>query len=84
MGIVRPYMAANKNKVALITGASGGIGYEPALICAKSKAGYQAMMKGKLYVIPGVMNKLLALSTRIMPSRSAVLALSALFSKEQK
>lgn len=49
-----------------------------------AKAGYEAMQKGKLYVIPGLMNKLLAWSTRIVPSRRIVLAVSNLVSKEKK
>jgi short-subunit dehydrogenase len=48
-----------------------------------AQAGYDAMMAGKLYVIPGFLNKLLAFSSRIMPSRRAVLSISALFSKEK-
>jgi short-subunit dehydrogenase len=49
-----------------------------------AKAGFEAMQKGKLYVIPGFLNKLLAFGTRITPSRSLVLAISALVSKEKK
>ncbi|TSJ41063.1 SDR family oxidoreductase [Mucilaginibacter corticis] len=46
-----------------------------------AKAGYAAMQKGKLYVIPGFLNKLLAFSTRITPSRRLILAVSAMISK---
>lgn len=49
-----------------------------------AEAGYKAMQKGSLYVVPGLMNKLLAWSTRIVPSRRVVLAVSNLVSKEKK
>ncbi|MBL4675576.1 MAG: SDR family oxidoreductase [Mucilaginibacter sp.] len=55
-----------------------------ASAAAVAKAGYAAMQKGSFYVIPGVINKLLAFSTRITPSRRLVLAISALVSKEKK
>ena len=51
---------------------------------AVAKAGYEAMMQGKLYVIPGWKNKLLAFSTRIMPSRHAILAISDQVSRSTK
>jgi short-subunit dehydrogenase len=49
-----------------------------------AKAGFAAMQKGHLYVIPGFLNKLLAFGTRITPSRRLVLAISAAISKEKK
>jgi short-subunit dehydrogenase len=49
-----------------------------------AKAGYKAMQKGSLYIVPGFMNKLLAFSSRITPSRRLVLAISAMISKEKK
>ena len=54
---------------------------EPAKV---ANAGYRAMLKGKLYVIPGLLNKLMALGSRMMPSRSLVLAVADSVSKEQK
>lgn len=54
---------------------------DPAYV---AKAGYKAMLQGKLYVIPGLMNKLLALGSKLMPSRRAVLAVAALVSREGK
>jgi uncharacterized protein len=49
-----------------------------------AKAGFKAMMDGKLYIIPGWKNKLLAFSTRILPSRHAILSISYRISKSQK
>ena len=51
---------------------------------AVARAGYKAMMKGRLYVIPGWKNKLLAFSTRLMPSRRAILAISDQISRPSK
>jgi short-subunit dehydrogenase len=42
-----------------------------------ARAGYQAMQQGKLNVIPSWKDKLLALSTRFVPSRRLMLAMSA-------
>jgi len=67
---------AEMNKSAIAQGAQ-------SKAADVAKAGYDAMMSGKLYVIPGFLNKLLAFSTHVMPSRRAVLAISALFSKEK-
>ncbi len=53
---------------------------EPAAV---AKAGYNAMLKGKLYVIPGLTNKLLALGSRLTPSRRLLLAMAAMINKEK-
>jgi hypothetical protein len=37
-----------------------------------AKAGYRAMMAGKDLVIPGLSNKMLALSGRLMPRRAVL------------
>jgi len=42
-----------------------------------ARAGYRAMQQGKLNVIPSWKDKLLALSTRLVPSRRLLLAMSA-------
>ena len=42
-----------------------------------ARVGYQAMQQGKLNVIPSWKDKLLALSTRLVPSRRLMLAMSA-------
>lgn len=47
-------------------------------------AGCNAMMIGRLYVVPGIGNNILALSTRIVPSRRVVLAISNQVSKPKK
>ncbi len=67
---------AEMTKSAIAQGAQS----DPAKV---AQAGYEAMMDGKLYVIPGLMNKLLAFASSVMPSRRAVLAISGLFSKEK-
>lgn len=46
-----------------------------------ARAGYQAMQQGRLGVIPGWRDKLLALGTRLVPSRRLMLAMSALVSR---
>lgn len=44
--------------------------------------GYEAMMKGKLNVVPGRINKLLSFGSRTMPSREILLRISALVNRE--
>jgi len=52
---------------------------DPAKVAS---AGYQAMLKGDLYVIPGFMNRLLAFGSQIMPSRHLILALAGIINRE--
>jgi uncharacterized protein len=47
-----------------------------------AKIGYDAMMKGKLNVVPGWKNKLLSLGSRTMPSREILLRISALVNRD--
>lgn len=49
-----------------------------------ARAGYDAMMRGKLNVVPGWKNKLLALGISLVPSRRLALAMSALVMGEGK
>lgn len=56
-------------KQALITGAASGLGLE---LC-RLLAAFKGMMKGRIRVIPGFSNKLLALALRLLP-RNVMLA----------
>jgi short-subunit dehydrogenase len=49
-----------------------------------AKVGYQGMFAGKLNVVPGLMNSLLAFSTGITPSRRFLLAISTYVMREKK
>ncbi|MBC8083323.1 MAG: hypothetical protein H7Z21_08930, partial [Hymenobacter sp.] len=49
---------------------------------AVAQAGYGAMMRGRLNIVPGWKNKLLALSIGLVPSRRLKLAMSARFMRE--
>lgn len=51
---------------------------------AVAKVGYQAMQQGRLNVVPGLKNKLLALSISLVPFRGLKLAMSSLFMREDK
>lgn len=46
-----------------------------------ARAGYQGLLRGKLNVVPGWRNQLLALSTGLMPSRRLLLAISTRVSR---
>lgn len=49
-----------------------------------ARAGYEAMLKGKLNVIPGWKNRLLAFGIGLVPSRRLALAMSSLVMRESK
>ncbi|WP_461450422.1 SDR family NAD(P)-dependent oxidoreductase [Mucilaginibacter sp.] len=49
-----------------------------------AKAGYKGMLAGKLNVVPGLLNSILAFSTGITPSRRLLLAISAYVMREKK
>lgn len=49
---------------------------------AVAQAGYAAMMRGRVNIVPGVKNKLLAWSIGFVPSRRLKLAMSARFMQE--
>jgi len=51
---------------------------------AVAQVGYRAMQQGQLNVVPGLKNKLLALSISLMPFRALKLAMSARFMREGK
>jgi len=46
-----------------------------------ARAGYQGLLRGKLNVVPGWRNQLLALSTGLMPSRRLLLAIATRVSR---
>lgn len=48
-----------------------------------AKAGYRGMMAGKLNVVPGLLNRLLAISTGLTPSRRLLLAVSSFVMREK-
>jgi short-subunit dehydrogenase len=48
-----------------------------------AKEGYEGMFAGKLNVVPGLMNSLMALSTRVMPSRRLLLKISSFVMRER-
>ncbi|UKT64897.1 SDR family NAD(P)-dependent oxidoreductase [Pedobacter mucosus] len=48
-----------------------------------AKAGYKGMMAGKLNVVPGLLNSMLAFGTSITPSRRLLLAISAYVMREK-
>lgn len=48
-----------------------------------AKAGYKGMLAGKLNVVPGLLNSVLAFSTGITPSRRLLLAISAYVMREK-
>ena len=48
-----------------------------------AKAGYNGMIAGKLNVVPGLLNRLLAFSTGITPSRRVLLAISSYVMREK-
>ncbi|GGF15480.1 SDR family NAD(P)-dependent oxidoreductase [Hymenobacter cavernae] len=49
---------------------------------AVARAGYRAMMRGKLNVVPGWKNRLLAFTAGITPSRKLLLAISSVVMRE--
>lgn len=49
-----------------------------------AKAGYKGMMAGKLNIVPGLLNSILAFSTSLTPSRRLMLAISAYVMREKK
>jgi hypothetical protein len=60
------YMTSNTRSFAIVTGASSGIGYELAKICAEN--GFEAMMKGEGDVVSGWKNKLQTTIANVTPS----------------
>jgi NADP-dependent 3-hydroxy acid dehydrogenase YdfG len=59
-------MTSNTRSFAIVTGASSGIGYELAKICAEN--GFEAMMKGEGDVVSGWKNKLQTTIANVTPS----------------
>ena len=51
---------------------------------AVARVGYDGMMQGKLNVVPGLKNQLLAWSVSLVPSRRLLLAMSSYFMREGK
>ena len=49
-----------------------------------ASCGYKAMFAGKLNVVPGLLNKILAFATGIMPSRTLLLAMAAYVMRKKK
>ena len=48
-----------------------------------AQAGYRGMMAGRLNVVPGLLNRLLAISTGLTPSRRLLLAISTFVMRQQ-
>ncbi|WP_246859282.1 hypothetical protein [Spirosoma sp. KCTC 42546] len=63
-------MTTTTRKTALITGASGGIGYELATLFARDGTDL-------------ILNRLLAISTGLTPSRRLLLAISTFVMRQQ-
>jgi uncharacterized protein len=59
-------MTSNTRSFAIVTGASSGIGYELAKICAET--GFEAMMKGEGDVVSGLKNKIQSAVANVTPA----------------